>query len=633
MLQMMRARIQGWVAGIILVVVAVVFGLWGIGYYMSGHHGASDVVIKVNGEPIYADSLKQLANQMTQSILAQRPGQPISKQQRQAIVQQARHELIQRTALRQQAQTLGFVVSDAMLADMLIQIPAFQVEGHFSKARFEQFLVRSKTTEAGFLALIRANLLTRQWFNLISLSAVPMPEAVARAYALQYQSRHVGYVRIPLSYFSKQVVLAPKELTAYYQAHLKDFQMPESVRIAYVHLSPEDLIGQVASPSEDDLQQFYASHIKQYETPVQWEFDRLHTPMPSAMSADQHKALTQQWEKIAKELTAGRSMQSYQSVGKTYTARQRVSAKDIAPGLLKSISTLRPGGYSEPFVQAGQLQIIRLLSKVPAKQLTFKAARSQVKKDWIRSEVGHLFDQQVEQLANLSYMHPDELASTAKVLGVGLKTTPFFSRGKATVDFIRANPALVQTAFSDEVLLAGHNSTVIHLRDNSVVVLRVLKRQLAKPKPFSAVKTEIVSALRDKKQRARSGLFVYQLSEGLNKQQAPNALMAQHGLRWHDEMNFRYNQKTLPAELISAVFKTVPAQVSGESGIDTVMLADGTAFLFKVFSAKAPEPSGLDEKKKAGLTQALTELNERALAALSVKAVVDSAQVKSVASR
>jgi peptidyl-prolyl cis-trans isomerase D len=304
----------------------------------------------------------------------------------------------------------------------------------------------------------------------------------------------------------------------------------------------------------------------------------------------------------------------------------------MTPGLLKAISTLAPGAYSAPFVQEGQLQIIRLLSKVPAKQLAFKAARSQVKKDWMRNEVGHLFDQQVEQLANLSYMHADELASTANALGVKLKTTPFFSRREASVKLLRANPALVKAAFSDEVLLAGHNSTVIHLHDNSVVVLRVLKRQLAKAKPLSAVKKDIVSALRDKKQRARSGLFVYQLSEGLNKQQAPQSLMAQHGLRWHDETTFTYDQKKLPAELISAVFKTVPAQVSGESGIDTVMLADGTAFLFKVFSAKAPVLSGLDKKKKAELTEAITELNERALAALSVKAVVDSAQVKSVAS-
>jgi len=399
-----------------------------------------------------------------------------------------------------------------------------------------------------------------------------------------------------------------------------------------VHLSPDDLMGQVTPPSEDDLQQFYAAHSKQYETPVHWKFDRLQTAMPPGMSADQQKALGQQWKKIAQQLTAGRAMQSYQSAANTYAAKQRVSAKEITPGLLKVISTLAPGAYSAPFVQEGQLQIIRLLSKVPAKQLAFKAARSQVKKDWMRNEVGHLFDQQVEQLANLSYMHADELASTASALGVTLKTTPFFSRRKATVKLLRVNPALVQAAFSDEVLLAGHNSTVIHLHDNSVVVLRVLKRELAKAKPLSAVKKDIVSALRDKKQRARSGLFVYQLSEGLNKQKPPQSLMAQHGLRWHDEAAFAYDQKNLPAEFISAVFKTVPAQVSGESGIDTVMLPDGTAFLFKVFSATPPELSGFDKKKKAGLTEAITALNERALAALSVKAVVDSAQVKSVAS-
>jgi peptidyl-prolyl cis-trans isomerase D len=57
MLQSIRDRTHGWVAGIIISLVILSFALWGIHSYLEGA-GASDVVAKVNGAEI---SKRQLA--------------------------------------------------------------------------------------------------------------------------------------------------------------------------------------------------------------------------------------------------------------------------------------------------------------------------------------------------------------------------------------------------------------------------------------------------------------------------------------------------------------------------------------------------------------------------------------------
>ncbi len=62
MLQRLREKTQGWIAGIIIGILILSMALWGISYYMHGSSASSDVVAKFNGGEVTLPELDTAFN-------------------------------------------------------------------------------------------------------------------------------------------------------------------------------------------------------------------------------------------------------------------------------------------------------------------------------------------------------------------------------------------------------------------------------------------------------------------------------------------------------------------------------------------------------------------------------------------
>ena len=202
MLQKISDRIQGWVAGIIIAVVAAVFALWGVEYYINrGDTNGSKPVAIVDGKHIYEKRLNALTRQLQQRIQAAQSNKPFTPQQQNQIKSLALQQLVSKTALLRAAEKQGFSASQQQVQQIVLQAPEFQVKGFFSTQRFQQFLLVTQMTELQFLAEIRGNFIMNQVAVGLEDSAFVLPNELKRAYQLIYQKRSFGYFDTQLKIF------------------------------------------------------------------------------------------------------------------------------------------------------------------------------------------------------------------------------------------------------------------------------------------------------------------------------------------------------------------------------------------------------------------------------------------------
>jgi peptidyl-prolyl cis-trans isomerase D len=263
MLQTIRDRAQGWITGVIVGLLVVAFALWGIESYL-GNSAGPDVAAKVNGVPITQEQLNFVYQRMRQSWLAQVGSQLSFDQTLQAQLKaQALQQLITSQVLSQAAIRQGYRVHPLQLDAVIMQLPAFQVNGQFSPERFQEILNKVSYSQHQFVSDLENTLLINQPQLGILSSQFALPGEIDQAMQLKQQKRDIEYTILPTERFLQTTQLPAQTLQDYYQQHLAEFQSPAKVRIEYVELSAPQLQHNV-QVSDQELQQYYNENIQTY---------------------------------------------------------------------------------------------------------------------------------------------------------------------------------------------------------------------------------------------------------------------------------------------------------------------------------------------------------------------------------
>ena len=162
MLQTLRDHVQGWIAGIIIGLVAIAFVFWGLQYYIERSTGGAAGVATVNGEKITAKELDSAFRQLLRQQQAAGKSASLSQKARQQLKQIALQGLITNSALLQAATDAGFSVGLDQVKQLVVAAPEFQVKGQFSQQRLQQLLYANSLTAQQFFSHLQATLVTNQ---------------------------------------------------------------------------------------------------------------------------------------------------------------------------------------------------------------------------------------------------------------------------------------------------------------------------------------------------------------------------------------------------------------------------------------------------------------------------------------
>jgi peptidyl-prolyl cis-trans isomerase D len=499
MLQSIHDKLKGWLAGVVLGAIGLVFVFWGINWTMS----APNYAAKVNGSEVSVNEVRQAYQRELAQVQRQSNGS-VSEAQRNQIKMRVLDEYVNSEALVTRADALGYRVSDQELLDDMSQVPIFQVDGKFDKAHAVAVLRAQGRSILEIEALFKRDAKLRQLDSALSLSSFATATEMKQIRALTKQQRELAWVTFSAEKYANQATPDDAVLKTYYDAHKSEYMTPETVDLRYVEIS----LSQIASKVGVDDAQLKAYYDEQkVKTPERFaeaEQRRVsHILLPVTNPKDD-AAVKAKAEGILKRAQAGED----------FSALAKEFSQD--PGSAQQGGDL---GWSErkvwvtPFADAAYsmkvdeirgpvktqfgYHILKLLGIRPASVKTFEQAKPDLETEYRRNEAEKLFNNAQDQLADAALQNATDIDVVARKAGLSVIEVPVFSRidGGGALGKV---PAVIEAAFSQDVL-DGRLSPIVEVDKGRGVVLRATDHKLPQQKPLDAVLPKVVAAW--KKQR------------------------------------------------------------------------------------------------------------------------------------
>jgi peptidyl-prolyl cis-trans isomerase D len=554
MLQLLRERAQGFLAWVVVLCIAVTFIFFGLGDYFSTS-GSSQIAAKVDGEKI----LWQTVDVLSERLARQYEGRVDEK----TLQQQILNTLVQRTALLLAAKKQGFRVGDTQIADLLIQIPAFQENGQFSKEKYLTTLAQASYTDNGFRHELAQDVLMGQWEQGVMQTSFATKAELNSMLALLDQKRNFGYLVIPANYYQKEISVSPDEISAYYEKNRSLFVAPETVALEYVTLSLKAL-AQTIKPTSDEIAAYYQEHQTAYTLP-----ERVHARHILILAAENDPAA---------DLAAKKKIDAILKTlkqGGDFAAIAKVSSEDpgsaaqggdlgwfvrgqMVPEFENAAFAMhKPNSISEPIRTSFGYHLIQVVEHKDSAVRPLADVKSLVAGQIQNEKAELLFAEQSEKMATLALQEKNSLGPLVAALGVKLEETKAF--GRPGGEGIASNAAVIQAAFSGAVLI-GENSSLIPLSEGEVVVVRVKKHQPAKQESLEEAKDNIRQLLVAEGSSTKAKAVGQKIVQAIRDGGKSADLAKQNTLVWTSKTNVGRSTQDIDRQVLLMAFSLGPVE-------------------------------------------------------------------------
>lgn len=491
MLQSIRDKASGWLAYVIIGLIAIPFALWGLGEYFGG--AGPLVAAEVNGQEIPVRIVHQETRAQREQLARMFGGQiPDTLFDERALREAALESLIQRELLRQAADNAGFRASSVGVVREIRGIPTFWENGDFSTERYHAILQAQRIAPGEFERDVAQSMVLAQVQQAIQATG-DLPSAKAESYArLRNQTRVASWTVFSAQSYDTADVVASDAIAAFYEANPDRFTLPEQVQVAYLRLDPAEIESGI-DVSDADIREHFEINVAQYTEP---ELRRVRQILLAAESVDAEARA----RNLRSRIDAG---EEFATLADQYSedpasADQHGELGLIARGDLDSvletvIFSLPANLVSQPVQSARGWHILEVTEIRPAQPQPFDAVREAVERDLRDRRAEQRQIQMLDDLLSQTFESPDSLAPAARVTGLEIMFSDWFTRAEG--DGVAAVRGIREAAFSPAVLADGRNSIAVDLPDGSTIVLRIHERRPPSQQPLEAVTEEIRALL------------------------------------------------------------------------------------------------------------------------------------------
>lgn len=504
MLEAFRKAAQGWAAKVLLSLLVIAFGVWGITDVFSGisvsfarwtGFGPQDLA-KVGDVVINSETFRQDLNKNLQRVSRQMGGTlSLEDARKLGLDQQTFDQMINAAVVDAAADRLKLAVSDKTIVDQAAANPAFQnAEGKFDPTTFRMILEQNGLNEQAFLASNKVDM-TRRFVTSAAASPMPTPKTLTEA-MLRYQgeTRDARYFTLTVA---ESDVPAPTdaELQQQYESTPAAYTAPEYRSIAMMKVEPADVASKLAV-SDVEVQDAYEKSKADYFTPERRTI--LQISFPNIDAAKAAKARIDAGEDFMKVATETGAKES------DITFTDRLKGDFLDPAIGEAAFAIAEGTVSDPVSGALNTVLLKAAKVTPEHQKTLDEARPAVIKavqlQKARDEIQSIYDA-VED-ARASQTKFEDIASKA---GISFVLVPAVSQGGTgkdgkAVDMPGAKDVL-KAAFESDV---GVENDALPVGDGYVwyEVREVVPSAL---KPLADIKAQVTSDYVARKLRGLAG--------------------------------------------------------------------------------------------------------------------------------
>lgn len=601
MLQSIRDRAQGLVAGVIILFLCLTFVLWGIEEYLNAARRI--VVAEVNGQELDLQAYQATFQRLRQRAQAEFGdafdpavwGEESTKRK-------ALDFLIEEQLLLQAVDDSRLRINDAQIAEYLKSSPTFQVDGKFSRERYSQVVNMLGFSDLGYEEQARKELSIAQLRAGIALSAFVTAAEAQRLQQLRDQKRTIGYAVVPVGDPAK-IEISAADAEAYYAEHKEEFRVEEKVVLEYLQLAQEDLRDDI--PIDDSfLKAYYDAHHADYTVDEERNANHILLRVREGATPEEDAAAKDKALKLRELALAGKkfedlAMENSDDIGSKAGGGETgmFGRGAMAPEFEAAVFAMKPGDISEPVKTQFGYHLIRLKDVKPGGLKPFEDVRTAVEEAYRREQAETLYFERAEQFSDTVYEHPDSLAAAAETLNLKLATTGLLGREEIAQQFA---PAVADAVWETEVLLEGLASAPLEIAGNKIVSVRVTEHvpsRVPEPADLQATITERLQRERVQRDAAQRGAaLLARLQKGEDRQ----AVIAADKLEWREEENVERSSEQVNRAVLRAAFEAA-APAAGSTTYLGVPLGAGDYAVVGVSSVTTPPIEQIDETKTAEL--------------------------------
>ncbi|NCO18835.1 MAG: hypothetical protein GW900_02065 [Gammaproteobacteria bacterium] len=494
MLQAIRDRVTGIVAIFILGLLAIPFVFFGVDSYV--RDVPQDAVASVGDTEITMSEFQTEFSRYRSQLRAQQ-GEAYNdiEVNRPEARREFLESMIDQRLLVNYAQRMGLTISPATIAEVISSIPAFQINGQFDAAIYEQRIQASGQTPARFERDLARDLLVQELPAAVS-SSTPVTDAdVDRWLTIQLESRSVATLRVPSAPLIDPTGIDPAAVEQYYNDNLEQFMRPERISVDFLELDTRDM-AQSLEIDEQTLRERYDALRDRFMSPERRRAAHI-LVTAEQRSEDEARALA---ESLTQRIRDGEAFADLAAEFSEDPASADTGGDLgwIEPGVMMAsfedaLFAMEVGAISDPVQTEFGWHIIRLDEVEEPRGQSFEEARFEIESEVRQERAEDMYIELSERMVDLIYADPTGLASVASDLGLELQRAGPFSRFGA--EGVLGNAAVMEAAFSDLVLIERQASEPIEVDPNHAVVVRVVEHFPAEPRSLDDVTEEIVNRL------------------------------------------------------------------------------------------------------------------------------------------
>ena len=498
MLSMLRKNASSWFIKTILILIVVVFVLWG-GY--SYQERKKSHLVRIDDTYItwqqYAKAYDQLKD-----FYRRQMGQNFSEEMlnKLNVKQQALELLIDQTLLLKKAAELGISVSPGELQETIQSIPAFQTDGRFDLRRYQLILQQNRMTPESFEQELAQTLTLRKLEDLVMRQVTISDKEVMDYVRMIRTDKQFLCVSFPWSQYEAGISVTDDDLKAYYTAHEKSYEEPEKRKIAYVLFPLSDFTGDV-SVTEDELKTYYEEHRKNYHEEKAVHARHILFRVNPDASAEEVEAVKNKAQEILKLARAG---QDFATLAKNYS-EDPGSAKNggdlgyfTQSQMIKEFAdaafAIKPGEISDLVRTAFGFHIIKVEDVRPEKDLSFDEVKDSIKKILTERKARDRAYAKARDFADEAFAAKDIIQSAAKSGLKVVSVNEWLSISQPLPDFPE-NQDVMKKLFN---LPNKGISDIIEVK-NGFIVAQVMDIQPSRILGFDEVKSRVESDYRREK--------------------------------------------------------------------------------------------------------------------------------------
>ncbi|NOQ76739.1 MAG: peptidylprolyl isomerase [Methylococcaceae bacterium] len=589
MLLKIREKSQGVFAWVILLLICVPFALWGIQNYVGG--GSESAIASVGGKDFYQQDLNRAYAQYSQNL------QGVNFDENE-IKKQALEKLIKDEVLLQYVESEGLVVTDKAARDFIKGLEYFQTDGKFNNKQYKALLATQRMSPVEFVGKIKKALVMEQFQRSVVESGFATEADIESFFKIQNQKRDVEVVSIAIEKIDDQPT--DEEINSYYQRKQSSYLTAEKVAIEYIDLSLAELATKV-EPSAEQLEVYYQEQKDLYTTKERRKIS--HILFAFTKDAGNDDVQLTRALKTKKDL----EFKEFSDLAAEVSDDKLTAAKGGDLGLFNigvmekafedAASSLQLNQVSEPVKSAFGYHLIKVTELVAGDVKSFESVKDELTVAYQRVQAESTFYELGETLTELSFENPDSLQAVSDTLGIAISKTGLFSRnGKTVSEDVVSQPAVINAAFSDDVL-KGDNSPAIELGDDRLLVLRMVEHQPAEVKALEEVKPLIIAQLLNEKAKKVVSDKAEAIKAEVINGKSLAELAEQYNLTIQKLSAITRSNGDLPWQVSQAIFKAAKP-VDGKPVVVLVKDNSGSQTIINLLSVTEGVMTESDKAKK-----------------------------------